>query len=41
MDKNTAYVLIMFMFWGWIPILATGIALAGIIDQIKNFKRSK
>lgn len=41
MDKNTAYVSIMFMFWGWIPILATGKALSWIIDSIKNFKRSK
>lgn len=35
MDKNTASVLIVFMFWGWIPILATGKALSWIIGSSK------
>lgn len=40
MDNNTAQVLIVFILWGWIPILAIAKALSWIIDSIKNIKRN-
>jgi hypothetical protein len=36
MNENTAGVLILFIFWGWIPILAIGKSIVWIIGACRN-----
>lgn len=36
MSDNLAYVLTIFIFWGWIPVLSIGKAVSWIIESAKS-----